>query len=118
MSHPASKATSFLLRYLAYLPLAGVTLSFIMCLKATVLQVMLIFTRGSWAWLKVHQAMELDFLDLLLDERLSSFRLQLVTWAAKLANTPALPVFLGSAFIFMAMGQGLMFASRQAAPRQ
>lgn len=112
MSHPASKACAFVVRYLAYLPLAGVTLSIYMFLKAIILQVMLIFTKGGWIWLKMHQAMEMGFLDIILDDRLSSFRFQLISWAAKLANTPALPVLLASAVICFALGQGLMFASK------
>ncbi|MCG8472931.1 MAG: hypothetical protein MI742_13905 [Desulfobacterales bacterium] len=112
MRHPASKASSFVIQYIAYLPLAGVTLSIYMLLKAAILQIILIFTKGSWVWLKVHQTMELNFLQILLDERLSSFRLQLVTWAAKMANTPALPVFLATALICFLLGQGLLAASK------
>lgn len=107
MSHPASKATAVALHFIAYIPLAGVTLSAFMTLKTMVLQIMLFVDKGDWAWVKCHQAMNLGFLQVILDDRLSPFRRQLLIGAAKLANTPALVVFLGSALVCLAIGKGL-----------
>lgn len=107
MSHPASKATSVALHYLAYIPLAGVTLSVIVTIKALILQVMLVIDKGGWAWLKTHQAADLGFLQLILDDRLSAIRRQLILGAAKLANTPALIAFPLLALACWLMGKGL-----------
>jgi ABC-type spermidine/putrescine transport system permease subunit II len=107
MSHPASKATAVAFHFIAYIPLAGVTLSVFMTLKTLILQVVLFVDKGGWAWVKCHQAMNLGFLQILLDDRLSPFRRQLLLGAAKLANTPALLVFLGSALACLLVGKGL-----------
>jgi len=107
MSHPASKATSVVLHYLSYIPLAGVTLSVFVTLKALILQIMLVINKGGWAWLKMHQAADLGFLQLILDDRLSAVRRQLILGAAKLANTPALIVFPCIALVCWLMGKGL-----------
>lgn len=107
MSHPASKATAVALHFIAYIPLAGVTLSVFMVLKTLILQIMLFVEKGGWAWVKCHEATSLGFLQVLLDDRLSPFRRQLLLGAAKLANTPALFVFLGSALLCLLVGKGL-----------
>lgn len=107
MSHPASKATAVALTYLAYLPLAGVTLCVFMIAKALVLQLMLVAEKGGWVWLKTHQALNLDFLQLLLDDRFAAVRRQLLLGAAKLANTPALIVLPIIALACWLTGKGL-----------
>ncbi|BCS97068.1 hypothetical protein DSLASN_27000 [Desulfoluna limicola] len=112
MSHPASRAAAVAIHFIAYLPLAGVTLSVFMTLKTLVLQVMLVVDKGGWAWVKCHQAMNLGFLQVLLDDRLSPFRRQLLLGAAKLANTPALFVFIGLALVCLGIGKGLQAMAR------
>ena len=107
MSHPVSKAMAVVLRFVAYIPLAGVTLSVFMLLKTLLLQGIHIVDKGGLGWIKLHQAMDLGFLQLLLDDRLSPFRTQLLIWAAKLANTPALWVFLGTTLICLGIGKGI-----------
>ncbi|WP_300670641.1 hypothetical protein [Desulfoluna sp.] len=107
MSRPASKATAVVIHYLAYLPLAGVTLSVYLILKTLILQVILLVDKGGWAWVKTHQALNLGFLQLILDDRLSAVRRQLVLGAAKLANTPALIVFPCIALLCWLTGKGL-----------
>ena len=107
MSHPLSKATAVALRFAACIPLAGVTLSVFMIFKTLFLQGMLIVNTGGIGWIKLHQAMDLWFLQLLLDDRLSPFRTQLLIWAAKLANAPALLVFLGTTLLCLCIGKGV-----------
>ena len=107
MSHPVSKATAVALHFVAYIPLAGVTLSVFMLLKTLLLQGIHFADKGGLGWIKLHQTMDMGFLEFLLDDRLSTFRTQLLLWAAKLANTPALWVFLGTTLLCLGVGKGL-----------
>jgi len=107
MSYSASKATAVVIHYIAYLPLAGVTISVFVTIKALILQLMLVIDKGGWAWLKTHQAVNLGFLELILDDRFSAFRRQLILGAAKLANSPALIVFPCIALVCWLIGKGL-----------
>ncbi len=107
MNNPVSKALALGLHFIAYIPLAGVTLSIFMEIKILILQGIALVRDGGWTWIGLHQSMDLDFLQLLLDEHLSPVRHTLIPVAAKLANTPALWVFPCTALIFLALGKGI-----------
>ncbi len=76
----------------AYIPLGIASIAFIASLIITVQQGIQWVNTGEWNTPKLFETVNMDFLSLLMDERVSGFRITLIKVAAKVASLPV-PLF-------------------------
>lgn len=82
-----------IIRMFAWIPLGAFSLAFIVSLKVVIQSVTLWVQKGIWHVPRLFETFNMDFLSLLMDEKVSGFRLPLIQFAAKTAALPT-PVFL------------------------
>ncbi|GAB6097008.1 hypothetical protein JCM14469_32620 [Desulfatiferula olefinivorans] len=93
------KIVELLIRALAYIPLGASSLSFIIASVSVSTSLVGWIKNGAWVFPKLHQSMGMDFLHLLMDERLIGIRRHLIEGAAKLASMPTVLVLgMGGTF--------------------
>lgn len=96
----------------AYIPLGGASLSFILSIYTLSKSLVLWAVKGALVIPKVHQTIGLDFLHLLMDERLIGIRRYLLQGAAKGANMPSPLAFLIMGFVLLGIGHLILLFSR------
>lgn len=112
------KIIETLVRGVAYIPLGGASLSFILCFYSIIKSVILLAVNGSLVIPKLHQTVGLDFLHLLMDDRLSGIRRYLIQVAAKGANMPSPLAFLILGTVMLGMGHLILGFARYLGPQK
>ena len=109
MENILRKIVEHLVRGVAYVPLGGASLSFILSVYATGKSLFLWATNGTLVIPKLHQTVGLDFLQVLMDDRLIGLRRYLIQGAAKGANMPSPLAFCIIGLILFGIGHLILY---------
>lgn len=77
----------------AYIPMGIASIAFIGCVFVFSKHVVIWIKSGEWLLPKLFESVNMDFLSVLMDDRVSGIRITLIQFASKLAALPT-PVFL------------------------
>ena len=97
---------------LAYIPMGIASLAFITTVFVVSKYMFLWVKNGEWLVPKLFETVNMDFLSLLMDDRVSSFRITLIKSASKLATLPTPVFFLLSGSLFLCMGLTLLYFAK------